>query len=135
MTKMTTSEMVENEIHRISDIYEETKNDLINKTDNILLRNKKSISNIKNTSATFFDKYDQALYSMKRRFDNINETFINYEKSTIQPVQAKEARLHYIESQIKEQEKSIASEHDFFKDLIRRLLIALEQSVFISGSD
>lgn len=69
------------------------------------------------------------------RFDNINETFDNYEKNTIQPVQVREARLHFIECQLKEHESSRQVEFDYFKELIKRLLIALEQSVFISGVD
>ena len=67
------------------------------------------------------------------RFDNINETFDNYEKNTIQPVQIREARLHFIEWQLKEQESSRTVEYDFMKELIKRLIISLEQSVFISG--
>ena len=67
------------------------------------------------------------------RFDNINETFDNYEKNTIQPVQVREARLHFIECQLKEQESSRGVEFDFIKELLKRLIISLEQSVFISG--
>lgn len=80
-------------------------------------------------------RYDQALQYMQRRFDNINQTFTDYEKNTIQPVQVREARMHYIESQIKEQEQSREIEYDHLKDLIMKLLLALEQSVFISGTD
>jgi F0F1-type ATP synthase membrane subunit b/b' len=135
MTKVTASEMVENEITRISDIYDKVKEELITKTDSILKKNKKSIANIKDTCANFFDKYDKGLQYMQKRFDNINETFTNYEQNTIQPVQVREARLHYIETQLKEHEKSMEVDHEFFKQLIKKLLVALEQSVFISGTD
>lgn len=67
MTKVTTTEMVENEIGRVSEVFERVKDDMVNKTDSILARNKKSISNIKNTCATFFEKYDKALQVMQRR--------------------------------------------------------------------
>lgn len=67
MTKVAATEMVENEIGRVSEIFEKVKDDMVTKTDNILMKNKKSISNIKNTCATFFDKYDQALQFMQRR--------------------------------------------------------------------
>jgi len=73
------------------------KQDLINKTDNILQNNKKSISNIKNSCSNFFDKYDQGLQYMKRRFDNISDTFMNYENTTIQPHKVREAKLHHLE--------------------------------------
>ena len=72
---------------------------------------------------------------MQRRFDNINQTFSEYEQNTIQPVKVREARLHYIESQLKEQESSREVEFDHLKELIMKLLTALEQSVFISGTD
>jgi hypothetical protein len=135
MTKVAATEMVEGEISRVSEVYEKVKNELIHKTDDILKRNKKSISNIKNSWASFFDKYDKALSYMQRRFDNINETFTNYEKNTFQPVQVREARLHYIESQLKEQEKTIETEHEFFKDIMKKLLFALESSVLVNGLD
>ena len=135
MMKITTTETIENEIGRVSEVFEKVKDELVEKTDNILKKNKKSISNIKNTCATFFDKYDQALQFMQRRFDNINQTFSDYEQNTIQPVQVREARLHYIESQLKEQESSREIEFDHLKELIMKLLTALEQSVFISGTD
>lgn len=135
MTKVTTSEMVENEIIRVGELYDKVKEELIDRTDGILKKNKKSISNIKNTCAIFFDKYDKALMYMQRRFDNINETFTNYEKNTFQPVQVREARLHYIETQLKEQNKQFEVEHDFFAGILKKLLMALEQSVFISGTE
>jgi hypothetical protein len=49
MTKVAATEMVEGEISRVSEVYEKVKNELIHKTDDILKRNKKSISNIKNS--------------------------------------------------------------------------------------
>lgn len=49
MTKVAVTEMVEGEILRVGEIYEKVKNELVNKTDEILKRNKKSISNIKNS--------------------------------------------------------------------------------------
>ena len=72
MIKVVTTEMVENEIGRVSEIFEKVKEDLVTKTDNILARNKKSISNIKNTWATFFEKYDKALQVMQRRYAQSN---------------------------------------------------------------
>ena len=47
--KITTTETIENEIGRVSEVFEKVKDELVEKTDNILKKNKKSISNIKNT--------------------------------------------------------------------------------------
>lgn len=49
MIKITTTEKVDGEVGKLTDAFNEVKNSLIDKTDAILKKNKKSISNIKNT--------------------------------------------------------------------------------------
>ena len=43
MMKITTTETIENEIGRVSEVFEKVKDELVEKTDNILKKNKKSI--------------------------------------------------------------------------------------------
>jgi phage-related tail protein len=129
MTKSTTIEMVEGEVVRVSGIYEKVKTDLIEKTDGILKQNKKSISNIKNTCSNFFDKYDHGLQFVEKRFDNIFETFTNFEKTTIQPVTVREARMYHIECKIKEFEDVNVHEVESLRTLITKLLFALDRAV------
>ena len=70
---------------------------------------------------------------MKRRFDNINDTFTNYEKTTIQPVQAREARMHHLECKIKEYEEVHGKDLEFLKKLTQKLLYTIDKS--IHGND
>lgn len=49
MIKITTAEKLDSEIYKLSDAFNEIKDSLIEKTDSILKKNKKSISNIKNS--------------------------------------------------------------------------------------
>lgn len=129
MTKVTASEMVETEVVRVSEVYEKVKKDLIEKTDGILQQNKKSISHIKSTCANFFDKYDHGLQYMKRRFDNINETFTSYETTTIQPAKVREARMHHIECKLKEYEDVNVHQVESLRTLVTKLLFALDRAV------
>lgn len=129
MTKITASEMVESEITKVGEIYEKVKKDLIEKTDGILQQNKKSISHIKSSCANFFDKYDHGLQYMKRRFDNINETFTSYETTTIQPVKVREARMHHIECKLKEYEDVNVHQVESLRTLVTKLLYALDRAV------
>mmetsp|Transcript_31812 Transcript_31812/g.31223 ORF Transcript_31812/g.31223 Transcript_31812/m.31223 type:complete len:187 (+) Transcript_31812:1162-1722(+) len=66
---------------------------------------------------------------MNKRFDNINDTFTSYEKTTIQPVQAREARLYHIECKLKEFEEGHGRDLEFLKKLTRKLLYTLDQSM------
>ena len=49
MIKATTNEKVDTEVMRLTEVFTEIKNNLIDKTDLILKRNKKSLANIKNS--------------------------------------------------------------------------------------
>lgn len=133
MIKITTSEKVDGEVEKLTDAFNSIRDSLIEKTDTILKKNKKSISNIKNTCASFFDKYDQALKYMQRRFDNINSTFEDYENNFMAPTKMREGRMHAIESKLREQEEARETEFKYLKLLIKKTLTALEQSVFVSG--
>jgi hypothetical protein len=135
MIKVTTTEKVDGEVGKLTEAFTEVKNSLIVKTEAILLKNKKSISNIKNTCALFFDKYDQALSYMQRRFDNINDTFEDYENNFMGPTKMREGRMHAIEAKLREQEDSRETEFKYLKLLLKKMLTAFEQSVFVSGTD
>ena len=49
MIKLTTSEKVDGEVTKLTEVFTEIKDNLIERTDTILKKNKKSIANIKNT--------------------------------------------------------------------------------------
>lgn len=133
MIKMTTSEKVDGEVGKLTEAFNEIKQRLIEKTDEILKRNKKSISNIKNTCASFFEKYDKALNYMQKRFDNINATFEDYENNFMTPTKMREGRMFAIETKLKEQEDAREIEFSYFKLLIKKILDAFEQSIFVNG--
>ena len=65
---------------------------------------------------------------MKRRFDNISDTFMNYENTTIQPHKVREAKLHHLEWKIKEYEDSHGKDLQFLKKLTQKLLLTIDQS-------
>ena len=133
MIKVTTNEKVDSEVLRLTEVFTEIKDNLIEKTDSILKRNKKSIANIKNSWALFFDKYDKALQYMQKRFDNINSTFEDYENNFMAPTKMREGRMFAIETKLKEQEDSREIEFNYLKLMIKRILDAFEQSVFVNG--
>lgn len=105
------------------------------KTDHILDKNKKSISNIKNRSADYFSRYDKALQYIQKRFDNMNSTFEDYENNFMTPTKMREGRMHAIETKLKEQEDSREIEYKYFKMVLQKMLTAFEQSIYVNGSD
>ena len=81
----------------------------------------------------FFDKYDKALQYMQKRFDNINATFEDYENNFMAPTKMREGRMYAIETKLKEQEDSREIEFNYLKLMIKKMLDAFEQSVFVHG--
>ena len=133
MIKITTTEKVDGEVTKLTEVFNEIKENLVERTDAILKKNKKSISNIKNTCAMFFDKYDKALQYMQKRFDNINATFEDYENNFMAPTKMREGRMYAIETKLKEQEDSREIEFNYLKLMIKKILDAFEQSIFVHG--
>jgi len=70
---------------------------------------------------------------MQRRFDNINDTFEDYENNFMGPTKMREGRMHAIEVKLKEQEDSRETEFKYMKFLLNKMLIAFEHSIFVSG--
>ncbi|CAI2384563.1 unnamed protein product [Moneuplotes crassus] len=135
MMRQETAEKIDTEVAKFTEAFTKIKDELIQKTESILLKNKKSISNIKNRSADYFSKYDTALQYIQRRFDNMNTTFEDYQNNFMQPTKMREGRMHAIQAKLKEQEESRETEFKYFKMILQKLLISFENSILISGND
>jgi hypothetical protein len=92
----------------------------------MIAKYKKKILKIKDISAEFFNKIEKASVKNSKTIDAIEKTVDQWRGTVIKPTQVAEARLFGIETMLAEGENERIAEYEFLKDIVKKLVIALE---------
>ena len=85
------------------------------------------VSKIKDIWATYFDKYDSVNLAVEKQFEDVNNTFVEWKEKVLKPLNMSEARLFTVEVSLKEIEDKIFKNFAHSKDILKKLVFALEQ--------
>lgn len=85
------------------------------------------VSKVKDIWATYFEKYDSVNLSNEKKFEKVNNTFIEWKEIVIKPLNNSEARLFAAETRLKETEDLMIKTFAHNREVMKKLVFALEQ--------
>lgn len=94
---------------------------------NTLEEMSKKVSRIKDIWVNYFEKYDKVNLSVEKKFEKVNKTFDDWKELVMKPLNNSNARLYAVEIRIKETEDKIFSNFAHSRDILKKLVFALEQ--------
>lgn len=87
----------------------------------------KSIKNIKEVCSKYFERYECDLEEQKIRMDTIQKKYDDWSRVLLEPMSVNDARLFAVETRVTEEEEIRVKEYEYLKDIMKKLLYALEQ--------
>lgn len=94
----------------------------------VLSKNKTQILKIKDVCTKYFDKNDDAIKTMQDKVKIVDTTFDEFLNNVVKPQQLGEARLFAVETRLKEEEDLRILELSHMKDILKKLIFAIEQA-------
>jgi hypothetical protein len=94
----------------------------------VLNKNKSQILKIKDVCTKYFDKNDDAMKIMQDKVKIVDATFDEFMNNVVKPQQLGEARLFSVETRLKEEEDLRILELSHMKDIVKKLIFAIEQA-------
>jgi hypothetical protein len=84
------------------------------------------LRSIKDICSAYFDKYESQLGEQKLKLEDLADKFAAQNKLLLQPQEVNKARLFNLELRVKDQEQSTCRLEAEHKEVLRKLLYALE---------
>lgn len=104
------------------------KSNLEKTMNEVLSKNKTQILKIKDVCTKYFDKNDDAIKTMQDKVKIVDTTFDEFMNNVVKPQQLGEARLFAVETRLKEEEDLRILELSHIKDIMKKLIFAIEQA-------
>ena len=130
MLKATEKELVD----RFSDQYTEVKKYMTSNVEKMREVTANSASNltsslkqIKTVCSNYFQHYELDLEELRLRAGTLENKYKDWSKVLIEPATMNDARVFALESRMESEEEARIKEHDFMKDILRKLVYSLEQ--------
>ena len=130
MLKATEKELVD----RFSDQYTEVKNYMTTNvekmreiTANSATNLTSSLKQIKTVCSNYFQHFELDVEELRLRAGTLENKYKDWSKVLIEPATMNDARVFALESRMEAEEETRIREHDFMKDIVRKLVYSLEQ--------
>jgi hypothetical protein len=94
----------------------------------VLSKNRSQIVKIKDVCTKYFEKNDEAVTSMQEKVKIVTSAYDDFMNNVVKPQQLGEARLFAVETRLKEEEDLRILEFSHVKDVIKKLIFAIEQA-------
>ena len=104
------------------------KTTLENSLHEVAAKNKSNIVKIKEVWTKYFEKNDEIMKTMQGKANNVNQAYDEFFANVIKPQQIGEARIYAIETRLKEEEDYRILEATHIKDVVKKLIFAIEQA-------
>ena len=86
-----------------------------------------SLKQIKTVCSTYFQHFELDLEELRLRSGTLENKFKDWSKVLIEPATMNDARVFALESRMESEEEVRIKEHEFTKDILRKLIYSLEQ--------
>jgi hypothetical protein len=107
---------------------ENTRSKLDSTMQEVLSKNRSQIVKIKDVCTKYFEKNDEAVTSMQEKVKIVTSAYDDFMNNVVKPQQLGEARLFAVETRLKEEEDLRILEFSHVKDVIKKLIFAIEQA-------
>ena len=86
-----------------------------------------SIKHVKQVCSDWFSKTEMTVEENKIRQHVLEDKYAEWQRIVIEPQSLNDARLFSAESRLSEEEEIRVFEHEFLRDLMKKLIYSLEQ--------
>lgn len=94
----------------------------------VIAKNRTQVIKIKDICTKYFEKNDDCMKIMQDKVKVVDTTFNEFLNNIIKPQKFSEARIFTVETRLKEEEDLRILEVSHIKDVIKKLIFAIEQA-------